>query len=204
VQTPLTPQWLALTLLTVLTLSRPAARGEDAAQPLSFVDINGRKHAPLEAKGARAVVLFFVTTDCPVANYYTSEISAIVKDHAGKPVRFFVVHVDPDLTPAGARAHAKEYKLTCPVLLDAKHQLVRAAGATITPEAAVLTLEGKIAYRGRIDDRYVELGKRRVAPTRRDVREALTALLAGEPVKEPQTRAIGCPIPDLVPQSGAR
>jgi hypothetical protein len=76
---------------------------------------------------------------------------------------------------------------------------VKATGVTITPEAAILTPEGKIAYRGRIDDRYVELGKRRIAPTRRDVREALTALLAGQPVKGPRTRAIGCPVPDLVP-----
>jgi len=29
----------------------------------------------------------------------------------------------------------------------------------------VLTPDNKIAYRGRIDDRYVELGKRRIEPT---------------------------------------
>jgi peroxiredoxin len=171
---------------------------QDVTQPLSFVDLKGTKHVPLDAKGARAVVFFFMVADCPVANYYTSEISAIVKDHAGKPVRFFVVHVDPDLTPAKARAHAKEYGITCPVLIDAKHQLVKATGATMTPEAAILTPEGKIAYRGRIDDRYVELGKRRIAPTQRDVRKALTALLAGQPVKEPRSQAIGCPIPPPV------
>jgi peroxiredoxin len=194
----LTSQFLLL-LLAAPTLSEPGAHAQDVAQPLSLVDIKGTKHLPLDAKGVRAVVFFFVVADCPIANYYTSEINAIVKDHAGKPVRFFVVHVDPDLTPAAAQAHAKEYGITCPVLIDAKHQLVKTTGATITPEAAILTTEGKIAYRGRIDDRYVELGKRRIAPTRRDVREALTALLGGQPVKEPRTQAIGCPVPDIVP-----
>jgi peroxiredoxin len=190
---------VALPFLAALIMSGPTARGQDAAQLLSFVDLKGNKHVPLDTRGAKAVVFFFVVADCPVANYYTSEINAIVKDHADKPVRFFVVHVDPDITPAGARAHAKEYGITCPVLIDSKHQLVKATGVAITPEAAVLTPEGKIAYRGRIDDRYVELGKRRIAPTRRDVREALTALLAGQPVREPRTRAIGCPVPDLAP-----
>src|SRR5207244_1630362 len=52
-------------------------------------------------------------------------------------------------------------------------------------------------YRGRIDDRYVDLGKRRIEPNRRDLREALTAVLAGQPVKEARTKAIGSPIADL-------
>src|SRR5262245_27493494 len=203
VRTSLVLQCLALLLLAALTMSASPAHAEGDARPLSFVDLKGTKHVPLDTKGARAVVFFFVVADCPVANYYTSEINAIIKDHAGKPVRFFVVHVDPDLTPAAARAHAKEYGITCPVLIDAKHDLVKATGATITPEAVILTPGGKIAYRGRIDDRYVELGKRRIAPTRRDVRDALAALLAGRPVKEPRNRAIGCPVPDLVPPRGA-
>jgi hypothetical protein len=192
-------QCVALPLLAVLTVATPTAHGQDAARAASFVDQNGTKHVPFDARGVRAVVFFFVVTDCPVANYYTSEINAIVKDHAGKPVRFFVVHVDPQLTPAQAREHAKGYGIKCPVLIDAKHVLVKATGATITPEAAILTPDGKIAYLGRIDDRYVELGKRRIAPTRRDVRDALSALLASKPVKDPRTRAIGCPVPDLVP-----
>jgi peroxiredoxin len=162
-----------------------------------LVDINGGTHRPLDARGARAVVLFFLTTDCPIANYYASEIRAIVKDHTRQRVRFYAVHVDPDLTAAAARKHAEEYRLTCPILIDAKHRLVKATGATITPEAAVLTPDGKVAYRGRIDDTYLELGRRRVEPGKRDLRDALAAVLAGRPVKEARTTAIGCPIPDL-------
>lgn len=189
---------LSLTLFLVRIFAGLTAFAQNVAPSPSFVDLQGVKHVPLDVKGSRAAVFFFVVADCPVANYYSSEISAIVKDFAKKEVRFFVVHVDPDLTPAAARAHAKEYGITCPVLIDAKHQLVKAAGATMTPEAAILTPDGKIAYRGRIDDRYTDLGKRRIAPTRRDLRDALTAVLAGQEVKEPRTKVIGCPIPDLV------
>jgi hypothetical protein len=100
------------------------------------------------------------------------------------------------MTPKAAREHAKQYGLPGPILLDARHALVKHAGVTIAPEAAILTPDGKIAYRGRIDDVYVELGKRRVAPNRRDVREALAAILAGKAVTDPRTTAIGCPIPE--------
>jgi hypothetical protein len=141
-------------------------------------------------------VLFFASTDCPVANYYTAEINAIVKDYAAESVRFVVVHADPELSEEMAAAHAKTWKLTCPILLDSKHRLVKLTGVTITPEVAVVLPDDSIAYRGRIDDCYADLGKRRVAPNRRDLREALTAVLKGQAVKEPRTRAIGCYIPE--------
>jgi len=186
-----------MALLAALGESRAGALGDEKIKLKSFVDIKGVQHTPLNAQGAKAVVLFFVVTDCPIANYFASEINTIAKDYAPRNVRSFVIHIDPDLTPAAAVTHAKEYGLTCPILIDAKHELVKATGATITPEAVVLTPDGKIAYRGRIDDRYVELAKRRVAPNRRDVREALDAVLAGQPVKDARTKAIGCPIPEL-------
>jgi thiol-disulfide isomerase/thioredoxin len=171
------------------------------AKSTAFLDITGVKQFPLDTKDAKAVVLIFMTHDCPVANYYTSEITAIVKEFSTKPVRFYLVHVDPELSTEAARKHAALYGLTCPIVIDAKHQLVKATGVTVTPEAAVLSADGKIAYRGRIDDIYVELGKRRVAPNQRDLREALAALLAGKPIREPRTKAIGCFIPDL-PKDG--
>ncbi len=191
-----TPRSSVAALLALVWLAAGAARGQEKPAAEAFVDVKGTTHHPLDPRGAKAVVLFFLTTDCPIANYYTSEISTIVKDHAGKGVRFYVVHVDPDLTPEEARKHAEAYRLTCPVLIDAKHCLVKATGATVTPEAAVLTPDGKLAYRGRIDDTYAELGKRRVAPTRRDLRDALAAILAGRAVLQPRTMALGCPIPD--------
>jgi hypothetical protein len=107
------------------------------------------------------------------------------------------VHADPDLTADEARKHAAEYGLTLPVLLDSKHQLVAATGATRTPEVAVLLKDGSLAYRGRIDDRYPGLGKKRQAPTQRDLRDALTSILADEPLRVSRTAAVGCSIPDL-------
>ena len=54
-----------------------------------------------------------------------------------------------------------------------------------------------MAYRGRIDDRNVELGKSRSTAVKRDLADAIAATLAGEPIAEPFTKAVGCPIADL-------
>ncbi|QJW96371.1 redoxin family protein [Frigoriglobus tundricola] len=175
----------------------PVPKKSDTKAPLTLRDINGTAQTPLAVTDAKAHVLIFLTTDCPIANSYAPEIGAMMKDFADQPVRFYAVHVDPDLTPAGAQKHAKEYGLTLPVLVDTKHQLVAATGVTRTPEVAVVLKDGTIAYRGRIDDRYPGLGKKRQAPSQRDLRDALSAVLAGEPVPTGRTQAVGCSIPDL-------
>jgi hypothetical protein len=142
-------------------------------------------------------VLFFLTPDCSISNSYAPEINALVKENVDRPLRFYAVYVDPDLTAAAARKHAAAFGYRCPVLLDPRHQLVAATGVTTTPEVAVVTADGQIAYRGRIDDRYPEIGTHRQAPTQRDLRAALTAVLADRPVPTPRTTAVGCAIPEL-------
>src|SRR5262249_54873886 len=104
---------------------------------------------------------------------------------------------DPTLTRDAAQQHAREFDIKCPVLIDRAHELVKHTGATITPEAAVLTAGGRLAYRGRIDDRQVALGQRRPRPTRQDLRDALEAILADKTVAHARTKAVGCYIPSL-------
>jgi hypothetical protein len=194
---PRTLGFLALLLAAVLSPMAIGVGQDPKGKAEEFAALRAATTPPVEVKGAKAVVLFFLNTDCPIANFYTAEISAIVKAHAGDTVRFFVVHVDPELTPAAAAAHAKTWKLTSPLLLDSKHRLVKLTGVTVTPEVAVVLPDGTLAYRGRIDDIYTDLGTRRAEPTRRDLREALTAVLKGQPVREARTKALGCFIPDL-------
>ena len=170
---------------------------EATSQSRIFRDLDGRDFKPLCVDKMKAHVLLFITTDCPIANSYVPEINALVKQFADAPIRFFAIQVDSELTPDAARKHAKEYGISIPVLLDVKHDLVSATGVTHTPEVAVLLPDGTIAYRGRIDDRYPSLGKKRPVAGQRDLRDAISAILAGEKVPVARTEAVGCSIPDL-------
>ena len=60
----------------------------------------------------------------------------------------------------------------------------------------MLTGDG-VAYRGRIDDLFEDLGKKRRKARTRDLRDALEAVLAGKAVVNPRTTAVGCYIPEL-------
>ena len=67
----------------------------------------------------------------------------------------------------------------------------------MTPEAVVVVGRGVIAYRGRIDNFYKELGVGRKQVTKRELRKALDAILKGQKVSVPRAKAVGCFIPPL-------
>ena len=162
---------------------------------LTIADIQGVPRSPLRPDG-RASVLFFITSDCPISNSYAPEIQRICSDYGPKKVSCNLVYVDPDLTVADVKKHVKDFGYSgVPAILDSTQKLVQAAGATITPEAAVIGSSGQVLYRGRIDNVYASLGKRRPEATEKDLRKALDEVLSGKPVSTPQTKAIGCYIP---------
>ena len=159
--------------------SQPSTRG-------MYSDLKGVSCDPLKPNS----VLIFYWHDCPICNTYAPEINRIADGHTN--FAFYIVQVDPDLTVAAAKKHAKDFDLHPPVLLDSRHELVRKLKAVVTPEAIVLGTNGECLYRGRIDNLYAALGKKRGIATTHELRDALEAIIAGKKVLMPETKAIGC------------
>jgi hypothetical protein len=149
--------------------------------------------------GTRAIVFLFTSTDCPISNRYAPEVRRIAATFAAQGVVFRLVYPNPAEGTPAIRQHmaAFAYAGAAQALRDPEHALVKAAGATVTPEAAVFA-DGRLVYRGRIDDRYVDLGLERPSATKRDLADALAAVVAGKPVVPPTTQAVGCFIADFV------
>ncbi len=181
---------------TMLTAAEELPRRAGTIKPdlndLILKDVQETNHHPLAAAGQKATVFFFVLSDCPIANSYAPEINRIVADYAARGVRSYVVYVEDDLSATAARQHAREHEFKLPALLDPEHRLVKFAQVTVSPEVAVLAPDNTVLYRGRIDDRAAAFGKRRVTPSKRDLRLALDAILEGKPVATPVTKAVGC------------
>ncbi|HVQ30672.1 MAG TPA: FG-GAP-like repeat-containing protein [Vicinamibacteria bacterium] len=160
------------------------------------LDLTGTVVRPLST-AAPATVLLFVRADCPIANRYAPEIVRLRDQFSPRGVAFWLVYADPPQDAESIGAHLREYALPGPALRDPEHALVRAAGARVTPEAAVFVpgaMGPKLAYRGRIDDRYQDLGHMRASPTVHDLEDALTAVLAGQAVARSEAPAVGCSI----------
>ena len=189
---------LALACLA-LVWTGACSPGEDSAEAGSARVDERTLLAPLTPPEGRASVLLFVTMDCPIANTYAPELQAIIAEHAGSPLDFYLVYEDEDVSAAERDSHKDEYGYDAgtPTLSDDEQTLARKVGVTRTPEVAVVTDDGELSYRGRIDDRYRELARRRPSPSQRDLRDHLRALLDGELDGPVRTEAVGCLLPDV-------
>jgi thiol-disulfide isomerase/thioredoxin len=172
----------------------PQVAGQSNASALHRVwrDTADRARPVLPSGTCRLVVLIFLRQDCPITNATLPALETLHRELGAKGVTIIGVHCDEELDAAAARTHAKEYGMTFPVLLDPRHELAKATGATITPEAAVLDPRGRVPYLGRINNLFSALGKRRPIATTHDLSAALHALLEGRAPPAAKTKAVGC------------
>jgi hypothetical protein len=177
-----------------------AAAAHAAASDLRVIDLDGRAVDPLPADPkVRATVFVFTTTDCPIANRYAPDIRDLFESFARRGVRFWLVYANPAESSDAIREHVSRFGYPMPAVRDPRHELIKRLAITVTPESAVLDSQGRTLYRGRIDDRYVDFGVERPTATRKDLQEALKAVLSGTAVSTPTTRAVGCIVADFRP-----
>jgi len=177
-----------------LLLGCVLAIGAGSPPRFSLTDTSGQTHTPAEWASKRAVVLFFLTTDCPLCNSYVPELNRIEQAYGPRGVAFYGIQGDATVADAEVRRHAREFGYQFPYLFDPEESLAAYTGATATPQAAVLTPKGELLYLGRIDNRLEDFGKQRVQVTEFDLRTSLDAILAGKPVPKARTKALGCAI----------
>lgn len=181
-------------------LARSSA-DEPSAQPqpivrldFSLLDTSGESHSLRSEPGRKALVCVFLSTECPIANGYVPELNrqfAALRD-AKSGVHFFGVISDPQTTRAAAAGHVTKFQFEFPVLFDSSGILAQALKPTHTPEAFVVDASNKLAYRGRIDDLYADLGKKRTAATQHELADAIAAVLGGKAPARSHAEPVGC------------
>lgn len=158
---------------------------------------------PFDDFTARAVVLLFTRSDCPISNRYAPEVKRVYERYSGQGVRFYLVYPDKDETSAAIEKHRAEFSYPMAAIHDTAHEWVTRVSAQVTPEVAVFVPSSagkrdfRLVYHGRIDDRYIDFGKSRREPTVHDLQNAIEAALAGRAITPAVTKAIGCYIADL-------
>jgi len=147
-----------------------------------------------------AWVFVFTRSDCPIAARYAPELVRLERRVEAAGMAFSLVFVDPSEPSSSIHAYLRDYGYNDVALRDSAHELVRLTGATTTPEAAVFVpaADGPaLVYRGRIDDRYIDIGRVRTAATRHDLEDVVGAIRAGKAPAFQSTPAVGCLIADV-------
>jgi len=156
-----------------------------AGKPVSLYDL----------KNKQAIVVVFLSFECPVSTSYASTLAELAKTYADKRVAFVGVNSSDDGDAAQIAKQAAEFKLPFPVLKDERCRAADVFKADTVPSAFVLDRNFALRYRGRIDNGYYARLKKNGRTTRFDLRQALDEVLAGKAVTQPATQPIGCPIP---------
>ncbi len=156
---------------------------------LAFTDTQGRRYDFQAPSAHKASVFLFTSSQCPIANVYTPRFLALAEKYDKQGVQVFAVYSDRQESLADITRHAKERKLTFPVIRDAGATLADRFGAKMTPEAVLVDAKGEVKYRGRIDDNPVA-----THVTTHYLEDAIASVLAGTAVKNAQVLAIGCAI----------
>jgi hypothetical protein len=116
------------------------------------------------------------------------------KEFSPQGVRFWWVFPNPSDNAHLVAKHNKDFAIRENSLLDVSQATTRRANATVTPEAAVFTAGMREIYHGRIDDRYLDIGRERPQAEHHDLELAIAAALAGKPVPQPGGPSVGCSI----------
>jgi thiol-disulfide isomerase/thioredoxin len=172
------------------------------APDFSLPGIDGKTHTLSEYKAAKVLAIVFTCDHCPTAQLYEPRLKKLVEDYKGKSVQFVMIQPnDPDavrldelgytdvsdsLEDMKIRAAYRQFNF--PYLYDgATQETARAYGPKATPHVFIFDEERKLRFEGRIDD------SQRVALVKRqDTRNAIDALLAGQPVAVAHTGVFGC------------
>ena len=171
-----------------------------AAPPFELKDLDGKTVRLADFKG-KTVVLEWFNPQCPfVKNAHTKgSLVQDAKTWTDKGVVWLSINSSADGKQGSGldvnQAGKQTYAMQNPILLDPTGSVGKAYGATNTPNMFVVDGEGKIAYRGAIDNSPDGEGQSpQGGKLINYVDQALGELGAGKPVSVPETKAYGCSV----------
>jgi peroxiredoxin len=181
--------------LLMLVAAGPALAESPAigarAPAFSLTTIDGKPFSLADAEKADSlVVLVFISTQCPYSNAYNDRMRDMAAGYAKKGIQFVGINSNVAETVQDAADHAKKHGHTFTIVKDPGNKVADLYDARRTPEVFVVDKDGKLRYHGRIDDNSDDAAK----VSSPDLKNALDALLAGQPVAKAETKAFGCTI----------
>ena len=154
----------------------------------TLIDYNKKNHSLKDFADRKGIVIFFVSTNCPVSNAYNERMANLYEEFKSN---FSFIGINSNKTEdiEEIKEHAKDNSLNFVILKDDKNIIADKFDASFTPEVYVLDNSFEQLYHGRIDD-----SRREKDVEEKDLRNALKQILKGEDVTVKETKAFGCTI----------
>jgi peroxiredoxin len=180
---------MALTASTMLPLGSQAPE-------FRLPDTDGNLVSLGDFRDAPALLVIFLCNHCPYVKHVRHELAKLTREYRDKGVASVGINSNdvasyPDDRPELMAREKAEVGYPFPYLYDETQEVAKAYQAACTPDFYVFDRDRKLVYRGQMD------GSRPgndLPVTGSDLRAALDAVLAGQPVPEVQRPSMGCNI----------
>jgi thiol-disulfide isomerase/thioredoxin len=156
--------------------------------------LTGQTVALSDFAGRKALLVMFICKHCPYVLHVKPALIELARDYSGRPLGIVAISSNdaeryPDDAPERLAEMARE--LSFPLLYDETQNVAKAYRAACTPDFFLFDANQHLAYRGQLDDSRPGNNRPR---TGRDLRAAIDAVLAGQPVNPNQRASVGCNI----------
>jgi peroxiredoxin len=157
--------------------------------------VDGKTYTPADFAAAKLLVVVFTCNHCPYARAVEPRFIELQRDYAARGVHLVAISANdvqayPEDSFDNMVAHAKANGWNFPYLYDESQAVARAYDAACTPDIFVFDAARRLTYNGRLDDSWQDAAK----VTRRDLRAAIDATLAGKAVDFTPVPSMGCSI----------
>lgn len=146
--------------------------------------------------GPKGLLVMFICRHCPFVKHLEKSLAQLGRDYKEKGLGIVAISSNdaknyPDDSPGSLAQQAEELGFVFPYLYDETQEVARAYDATCTPDFFLFDSGLRLVYRGQFD------GSRpgnNIPVTGKDLRAALDATIAGQPVDPNQRPSLGCNI----------
>lgn len=167
------------------------------APPFQLRDVTSGRFVSLDdVADQSALLVTFICRHCPYVQHVKAGLAELARDYAQRPVAIIGISANdpaayPDDAPERLNDMAQEAGWTFPVLFDETQAIAKAYGAAFTPDFYLFDVDRRLVYHGQLDASRPRNGQ---PVTGEDLRAALDAVLAGQPVSPDQRPSFGCSI----------
>jgi len=181
---------VALSLAATTPTSTGAAVGRPA--PQFTLENQDGVEVSLATYAGKIVVLEWTNPDCPFvqAHYEKHTMTDLAARYKPKGVEWIAINSSHDITNTADKDWATKQNIPYSILNDASGTTGHAFGATNTPGMYIIGKDGKLLYRGAIDNDQEE---NKTQPINY-VDRALGEILGDKPVSIPMTKPYGCTV----------
>ena len=163
---------------------------------VKMVDVSGKKVSLNEVKMENGLLVNFSCNTCPWVIAWQDRYNQLSDLSLANNIGFITINPNSrnrEKIGEGLddmKEFSKKYDHDFLYTVDKNSEIARAFGATSTPHIYLFNSDGKLVYRGAIDDNARNKNKVKESY----LSNALDNMLEGLPIKNSETKALGCSI----------